>query len=162
MNHATHNIDFFLNYGELLLSSITETAIFQNAFSAKRPRSVDAVFSEIGHWPPATPDDLPPLKSLCRDCKSRPSAAEAALILVHFTARLKSCPDENPSATQTLTYYLLQCPPWRLQRFELWRQTYRYLSWVLFFGIIGSGVQDASRPRAGPSPPDAINKSKRF
>jgi len=31
-----------------------------------------------------------------------------------------------------------------------------------FLLLSGSGVQDASRPRAGPSPPDAINKSKRF
>ncbi len=34
--------------------------------------------------------------------------------------------------------------------------------WSLFLVLSGSGVQDASRPRAGPSPPDAMNEAKRF
>src|ERR1700722_3997073 len=46
MNHSIHNVDFFLNYGELLSSSITETAIFQNDFSAKRFCFVKTVIYE--------------------------------------------------------------------------------------------------------------------
>ena len=120
MNHSIHNVDFFLNYGELL-SSITETAIFQAAFSGKTLHLLKQ-FSPKPHVArgphPITCLHLP--TAFCN--------------VLHGDYKDSNGGDKLSGIT--FGYYFLL--------------------------LSGSGVQDASRPRAGPSPPDAINKSKRF
>ena len=120
MNHSIHNVDFFLNYGELL-SSITETAIFQAAFSGKTLRFVKAVFSQTARCERATPNNLPALTT-------------AFCNVLHGDYKDSNGGDKLSGIT--FGYYFLL--------------------------LSGSGVQDASRPRAGPSPPDALNQTKRF